>query len=183
MCLDYVCKYQGIEYPGQDSGGEKDFGKSWRAVKQEFMKQMHRLLRMNLGLAMTSHSKEEEIKRRGTGERYSIIRPSMSNQARAVVEALVDLFIYAEYFQDKQGKVHRVLICEGDDTVWAGTRATGSGKSFPRFLPLLEKEGFKVIDQAFRTGEGGINPSDLMRGKLTSKTSEEFLRKKKKENR
>jgi len=174
MCLDFVCKERHIEYPGQDSAGSEDYGKSWRAVKQEFMEQVHRILRTGRGLLFLSHVKEQEIKTR-TGDKYDRIFPSMSNQARNVIEALVDMFFYAEYAKDKKGNTIRILITEGDDVVWAGHRPS-FGK-MPRFLPLLEKGGYKVIEQAFLGKYPGLDISTFMPARQTLGPSKSLIQR------
>jgi hypothetical protein len=172
MCMDWVCENRGIEYPGHDADGGEDFGKSWRAVKLEFLEQIHRIIQSGRGLCFTSHVREETIRTR-SGEKYTRIYPSMSKQARTVVEAIVDLFFYAEYIRDVSGENRRVLICQGDETVWAGARAT-SAEVFPTFLPM-ERDGYKVIREAFSGKEKGIPASQLLPSKSTSQTAKDFL--------
>lgn len=174
-CKDYVCKLLGIPAPGKDKDGVNDWGASWNAVRKEFTHQIHRLIQAGYGVWFTSHVKEEEINTR-YGDSYTRIRPSMSGQARSVIEALVDFFFYAEYLRDKAGNSIRVLICEGDETIWAGARKTPGGK-FPRFLPILEENGFQVIRDAFHGRTKGIDPMTLMAGKSTTDTGRRFFQK------
>lgn len=174
MCLDWVCRTRGIEYPGTDANGKEDYGKSWRAVKEEFTDQIHRILQTGRGVCFSSHANEVDIRSRN-GESYTRICPSMSGQARKVIEALVDLFFYAEYVRDIDGNTRRILICEGDETIWAGARATVT-ESFPRFLPL-EKNGYKVIRDAFLGKHEGIAASEIMPGKATTETGKQYIRK------
>lgn len=173
FCLDWVCKERGIEYPGVDVSGEQDYGKSWRAVRQEFLEQIHKLLRAGIGICFTSHAKEEAIKTK-SGERFTRIFPSMSNQARNVVEAIVDMFFYAEYFKDIQTQeVKRILITQGDDTIWAGCRVD----KIPRFIPLVKENGYELLRQAFIGEHKGLNLDSFMTAKTTTKTGAEFLTK------
>jgi hypothetical protein len=175
MCLDWVCENKGIEYPGQDSDGKEDFGKSWRAVKMEFLDAIHRLSQAGYGIVFTSHAKETEIKTR-TGEKYWRIFPTMSGQARAVVEAIVDLFFYAEYVRGADGTTQRILVCEGDETIWAGARETVA-ETFPRFLPLLKEGGYDVIKSAFLGEDVGLDPATFLPTKQTSNTGRTFIQK------
>ena len=178
MCLDWVCENKGIEYPGVDSSGSEDFGKSWRAVKQEFTEQIVRMSQAGLGISFVSHAKELEVKTR-YGERFTKIVPTMANQARTLVEALVDLFFYAEYIKSDSG-VSRVLICEGDETIWAGARSVG-GREFPQFLPIEKADTYKIIESAFHGNYKGLNLGDVFSSKSTTKTVSEFLKKEKAE--
>lgn len=176
MCLDWVCEERSIEYPGQDSAGDEDYGKSWRAVKQEFLSQIYRLVQSGYGVSFTSHSKEETIKTR-SGIKYTRIFPSMGNQARSVIEALVDFFFYAEYVKiGASGETKRVLICQGDETIWAGARE-GCTDVFPQFLPL-EKDGeYNIIRRAFLGEYKGLDPALLRPTKSTTQTAEDFIKR------
>lgn len=170
MCLDWVCENRGIEYPGEDSAGSQDFGKSWRAVKNEFTEQIHKLRQAGMGIGFVSHAREFEFRSR-SGEKYTRIFPSMSNQARTVVEALVDFFFYAEY-----SNVGRILICDGDETVWAGARSAG-GRDFPKFLPLERERTYATIKLAFEGQYKGIPIDNLKASRATSKTAEGFIKR------
>jgi hypothetical protein len=173
MCLDWVCEERGIEYPGRDDEGKEDFGKSWRAVKMEFLELIHRILQSGRGVCFTSHAREQEFKTR-SGDRYTRIFPSMSNQARAVIEAIVDLFFYAEYVRGNDGTTKRVLICQGDETIWAGARPTVT-KEFPQFLPLQKDNGYSVIRDAFLGKNQGISATQFLPARATSNTAKEFI--------
>jgi hypothetical protein len=175
MALDWVCENRGIEYPGKDDEGQEDFGKSWRAVKAEFVEQTHLLVQAGLGVCFTSHMKELNIRTK-SNDRYTRIIPSMGNQARAVVEALVDFFFYAEYTKDAYGNNRRILICEGDETIWAGARAALIG-TFPRFLPLEAKGGYNILEKAFRGEYTGLDPKSLIPGASTTQTARDMILK------
>lgn len=175
MCLDYVCTKKRIEYPGADSSGKEDFGKSWRAVKIEFIETIHRLAQAGYGIVFTSHATENEIKK-SNGDKYTVIHPSMSGQARKVVEAIVDLFFYAEYVRAPDGSVKRIWICEGDDTIWAGARQ-GVVSDFPKFLPMEKENGFEIIKQAFEGAYPGLDPKTFLPSRQTTKTGGAFLAK------
>lgn len=173
MCMDYVCKVRNIEYPGRDSSGDEDFGKSWRAVRQEFLEPLVKLQQSKRGVCLTSHVKEDTIKTKN-GDKYSAIRPSMGKQAREIIEATVDYFFYAEYMKDKNGATKRVLICQGDETIWAGHRAIEGLPEFPSFLPL-ERDAYTVIHNAFLGKEPGLDPATLMPAKNSLQTGREFI--------
>ena len=175
MCLDYVCTNLGVDYPGKSADGKEDFGKSWSKVKKEFLYQIHRIIQSGRGIIFVSHAKELEIKTR-SGEKYTKIVPSMSNQARVVIEALVDLFFYAEYVKDIHGNNRRILVCEGDDTIWAGARKTGD-IDFPQYLPLGKEDGYDIIQAAFLGEDVGLDPAELFASKATSKTGKSFVDK------
>ena len=179
LCLDHVCKERGIPYPGETASGENDYGKSWKAVKDEFAGEILKLSRAGFGLVFISHAKEVTTRTR-SGEKFDRIYPTMSNQARSMVEAFVDFMFYAEYVKDMKGQERRILVCRGDELIFAGARPTPSGEDFPRFLELKRKGGFDVIDGAFRGEEKGIEPSEILPSRNTAETTKAFLRKAKK---
>jgi len=177
LCLDHVCAELGIDHPGVSPDGKEDFGKSWKAVRKEFTDVIHRILQTGRGLVFTSHSKEENYKAR-TGEPFTRIHPSMSGQARAVVEALVDMFFYADYMRAPDGETRRVLVTEGNDLVWAGHRAIegadGEPVRLPRLLPMMEKGGYALLQAAFAGRDVGLDPASLLPSKTASKAVREF---------
>lgn len=174
-CLDWVCATKGIEYPGRDAEGDEDFGKSWRAVRQEFTEQIYRLVTAGYGLVQISHAKSEPEKSY-SGKKFSKILPSMGKQAREITLALVDFIFYAEFMTTADDKNARVLICEGDEMITAGAR-TGLTDSFPKYLPLTKENSFDIIQQAFRGEYRGLDPASLKANLSTSKTASTLIDK------
>ncbi len=173
-CLDYTCKRLGIDHPGEDAQGREDWGKSWREVRNEFTNVIQRILRTGRGLAFTSHAREAEIRVRFTGDKYTRIVPSMSGQARGVIEALVDIILYAEHVKDADGKPQRVLICVGDETVWAGARPPAQ---FPSVLPLERTNGYKIVEAGFLGKHPGVNLLQVSPARETSETAGRLIGK------
>ena len=113
MCFEWSCKDMGIDHPGD----ENDFGKSWKRIRSEFSKQINSLMSYKT-VYFLSHSREEESTTRA-GRKFSRVQPSMTGQAREVLEAVVDLWIYYGYEKDR-----RVLVFRGDEYIAAGIRPT-----------------------------------------------------------
>ena len=172
MCLDWVCKERNIDYPGTDEYGQQDYGKSWKAVKGEFLSIVHRILQSGRGLYFTSHAREQEVKTR-SGDKYTRIYPTMSSQARTVVEALVDFFFYGEYMRAPDGTTKRVLITEGDEVVWAGAREVGH--TLPRFIPSTKRGGYDILQAAFEGEDVGLDPETLLPSRTASPAIKKFL--------
>lgn len=175
MCMDWVCDKRGIEYPGKDSSGKQDYGKSWRAVKVEFTEQIRLITDAGYGMVFTSHLSELDIET-PSGATYTRIIPSMSKQARSVVEALVDFFFCVEYVKDKKGNTKRILICEGDEAIWAGARAVGDNP-FPQLLELTRTGGYEILEAAFHGENPGLDPRKLAPSKLTTGSAEKFIKR------
>lgn len=111
MCDDYVCAKLGV-----DDVSEEDWGKGWRALRKEFTDTMQKLMSMNKGVILISHSTEKEIKTR-SGRKYDRVQPTMAGQARDICEAIVDIWAYFHYDGDA-----RVLTIRGDEHISAGHR-------------------------------------------------------------
>jgi len=110
-CLKHVCWEMGIDHP-TDAG----YGKGWNAVKQEFRTQLTRLGLLKKGSVFISHSAEREVETR-SGKSYSKLVPSMSGQAREMMESMIDIWIMYDYVGDE-----RYMQILGDDHVSAGHR-------------------------------------------------------------
>ena len=117
QCLNYECQKLGIQHPADEG-----WGKGWAAVKKSFTKEINRLLRSGMGVFFTSHSKKDEIRNR-SGSSWHEIMPTMSGQARDVLEGVVDVWIHYDYKNDK-----RYLYVEGNETLGAGHRIEGRFK-------------------------------------------------------
>lgn len=111
MCERYVCMKLGIDHPS-----EEDWGRGWGAVRDEFTSEVQQWLALGMGMFFISHSTEREIKTR-SGMRYDRIQPTMANQARDIVEGLVDIIAYYDYEDDR-----RVLTIRGNEHLWCGHR-------------------------------------------------------------
>jgi hypothetical protein len=177
MCMDYVCKTRGIEYPGVDNIGREDFGKSWRAVKQEFIDCIHRISQSGRGILFVSHAKESDVQS-ASGSKYTIIHPTYSGQAKAVVEALVDFIFYAEYVKDTTGTTRRILVCQGDECVRAGARQ-GIVADFPKFLPMEREGEYDIILKAFTGEYTGLDAKTLLPTNITSEVGKNFIQRSK----
>lgn len=174
MCLDFVCKQEGIAYPGMDAAGREDWGRSWTAVKKEFSLQIHRLVKTGRGVYFTSHVKEEEVRTK-SGDAYTRIYPSMPKQARTVIEALVDFFFYAEYVSIGT-ETQRVFFTQGDELIWAGHREPAK---FPRVLPMDKEFPFEVFQQGFLGQHPGIDIHTISSSRLTPKVTQDFVKRQK----
>jgi len=174
MCMDWVCEELNISYPGTDEYGVQDRGKSWKFIKREFMDQIHRLKRTGRGVCFTGHSKSEHHKSR-TGEEYDRVYPDMSGQCRSVVQALVDMFFYGEYFKDEQNRTVRCIVTEGDEMIWAGHRPIAGFGKLPQFIQIKEGVGYETLLGAFKGTVKGYNALQLGKARESDPATQEFL--------
>jgi len=111
MCFNCKCKEMGIEHPGD----EKDMGKSWGIIRQEFMGQLNRLMRAK-AVVFVSHATEKEIKS-AIREEYTTIAPNLSGKPLLELHGAVDLMGYMSH--DGAGVVMQI---RPDDLVMAKCR-------------------------------------------------------------
>ena len=131
MCQAHVCKRNGVRHPGD----RDDYGAVWDDLFLEFSRSIERLVKTGKGVFFVSHARDRTVKReRSRGGDYDVTIPSMKNQARKVIEPLVDIWAYFRY----EG-TERVLQIEGNENVSAGHRLE------ERFLDSETDEPLEVI--------------------------------------
>jgi hypothetical protein len=112
MCQHHVCKNLGIDHPS-----DEEWGKGWDAVRKEFARCMLKLQRSEKGVMYISHAREVEIKTLAGGKRNKTV-PTMSNQAKSVLEPDCDVWACFDY-TDTGG---RQIILKGNRDIAAGNR-------------------------------------------------------------
>ena len=165
-CMDFVCDRDGVDHPS-----DGDHGKVWNAVRVEFTEGLTRLINTGLGVVMTSHSKESEIKTR-SGDKFFRIQPSMPGQAYNVVMALTDIVCYAEFVKMESGEAARILITEGDELVDAK-----SPLNMPGLLPMPQFGGYEVLRDALTGVHLGLDIADVYPGRSTSKAGTDRIKR------
>jgi len=140
MCESYMLQKMAIQHES-----DEDFGKGWTLVKDEFARQIDRLMKLGRGVAFTSHAVEREIKTR-KGIKYDRIMPTMSKQAREILEPIIDIWGYMEYEDDES----RVLRIRGDSNFAAGHRLQKHFIGIPS-IPMGQtaKEAYNNFVNAF----------------------------------
>lgn len=151
MCSAYACEKLGIDDPE-----EAEFGKGWRKIRSEFASCILRLTKTGKGVIFLSHGTEKTVKIRG--EKIERTVPTMPKQAREILEALVDIWVYYRY-TDAQGG--REFVIRGNESISAGTRAKNHFIGIDR-IPAgrSDKEAYDNFVAAFenRLGKRGEMP-------------------------
>jgi hypothetical protein len=145
LCLDHVCADMGIEHPG-----DAEYGKGWKAVRDEFMTYMLKLTRIpGVGCVFISHA---SITSRKTyeGEEVSDIHPALTGKPLEYMSGAMDII---GYYTFRRGE--RVLQIRGDDNVMAGCRVPerflyADGKEI-KYVPLgkTAEEAYRNLELAF----------------------------------
>jgi hypothetical protein len=162
-CFSHVCSELGIDHPND----ERDYGKTWGVIENEFIKQLSRLLNMVGGTVFLSHDQLREVTHRD-GTQYDRLGPSMPKQASRFLEGVVDIWAYYGYW----GRERRILI-RGDELIGAGCRLeenfrTLSGEPVVT-IPggASAKEAYQNFTKAFRNKLADDGASVMLRKKTT----------------
>lgn len=141
MCEEKKCDDLGISDPS-----EEGYGKGWREIKKEFYRSILRLTKAGKGVIFTSHATEKQVKTMD-GEVDRIV-PTMSKQAREILEPLVDIWVYYRYRKTTSGE--REFVIRGSDSISAGTRTENHFKGLSR-IPAgkTAKEAYDNFVAAF----------------------------------
>lgn len=140
MAERWVCEANGVS-----DLEDMEYGKGWRKIRLEFHTCVRRLLKTGKGVIFTSHVSEKQFKRRG-GESTDRIVPSMSKQAREILEPIVDIWCYYRY--NINGG--REFIIRGNEEISAGTRTKNHFVDIDRIpAGTTEEEAYKNFLAAF----------------------------------
>ena len=145
-CFNYVCKKLVIDHPND----EKDFGKSWKAISDEFKDAVLRLMSLrNIAARFICHSQWKETKDRD-GNEIDKLLPSLTSGADKALSGDVDIFACLTFI----GK-GRYLIISGEETVGCGQRVashflTPDGRKVQEiYLGTDEKQSYANFLAAF----------------------------------
>ena len=167
-CQEWVCARAGVKHPNDAD----DRGKTRNEVKNEFLRLLNRIAATGRGLYMTSHAKEEKIKR-ATGPDYTRIGPSLTGAAARTVIAFVDFCFYGEYAGMLGGGMQRVLFTQGDELITGKSRRLASGVKLPDVIALPENEAqdYEYIKAMFEGRLAGVDLASLAETAQTSKAA------------
>lgn len=132
LCLDHVCKEEGIKHPE-----DMDYGKGWSLVKKEFQRVITKLAQGPRGLLLISHAQDLTIKSR-TAEITKAV-PTIGGSARRFILGLADIILYAEMTQGDKGEMDRVLHAAPSENWEAGDRTGRLPEVMPLDWPAVKK--------------------------------------------
>jgi hypothetical protein len=116
LCEKYICAQNNV-----DKIGEIPYGQGWNLMKKEFEDVVRTITQLGYAVFFISHDKDKEFKRKD-GTSYHQIVPSCPNTFNEIAKNLVDIYAYAEKYEDNgQGKV-RLVIRSTDNSIDCGSR-------------------------------------------------------------
>lgn len=155
MCLKHICGLQGLDYPPNN-----DFGKTWKAIKDEFRSQMQRLAFLG-GLVCVSHAKEKKVESRKRD--YDLITPTAPNGCTETLSKWADLTAYYEVADNGERVLHIAPSVEFEAGNRMETRFRDKKTGEPlAFVPMgkSSKEAFTNFMKAFNNELEVTLPSD-----------------------
>ena len=136
MCKKYICNQKDIE-----SLGDLGYGKGWTAFKEEFNEVIRGLTQLGYAVFFIGHHKEVTVTDPDGTERI-VIRPSLSNSTRTVVEGMADIYGYAH--QSRASEMSVLTLRSPDDSISCG----GRFKYLPNEIPLSYNNLVSALSEA-----------------------------------
>lgn len=148
LCAIYTNEKLGI---ADQSEGE--WGRGWREVKNEFTREVSKLMMSKYGIVFVSHTKSDKITT--MVNEISKTVPTLSNQARRILLPMVDtigLMRYKKKKLDKDNYEERLIISfKGTETIEAGDRmGVLPSELVLKSIPEGKKRTPKVVERYAR---------------------------------
>ncbi len=143
-CFDYVLAKKKITTPNA-----LPYGEGWKAIEEEFVDRMERLLKCGKGVIFTAHATIASFQSRD-GSEYNKLIPELAKAALRFTSSSVDLIAYYGYY----GR-DRYLTLRGSEILEAGHRMEGyfqtpSGQALHSVpMGLTSQEAYNNFVRAF----------------------------------
>ena len=116
LCEKYVCAQNNV-----DKIGEIPYGQGWNLMKKEFEDVVRTITQLGYAVFFISHEKDKEFKRKD-GTSYHQIVPSCPNTFNEIAKNLVDIYAYAEKYEENGQASVRLVIRSTDNSIDCGSR-------------------------------------------------------------
>lgn len=116
LCEKYVCAQNNV-----DRIGEIPYGQGWNLMKKEFEDVVRTITQLGYAVFFISHDKDKEFKRKD-GTSYHQIIPSCPTTFNEIAKNLVDIYAYAEKFENNGVAGVRLVIRSTDNSIDCGSR-------------------------------------------------------------
>ncbi len=119
-CAKYICSRESTSERVYETLGDMPYGKGYALAQLEFDEQFRKILQMNYGLVIISHSKDKTFKDEA-GREYNQIIPTLDTRAAQVCERTCDIIGYVRAVDTEMGQVTKVFL-RGTPRYVAGSR-------------------------------------------------------------
>jgi hypothetical protein len=119
-CEKYICGQASDAKNSYDNIAEIPFGKGYKLAMQEFDECIRKVLQMDYGLVLISHSEDKTFTDE-QGKEYSQIVPTLDKRARLVCERTCDIIGFSKAVDTEEGTKTK-LFMRGTTRFVAGSR-------------------------------------------------------------
>ena len=119
-CEKYVCSQASDAKNSYENIADIPFGKGYKMAQAEFDVCIRKILQMNYGLVLISHSQDKTFKD-AQGVEFNQIVPTLDNRARLICERTCDIIGYSRTIETAEGKCVKLFMRETPRFV-AGSR-------------------------------------------------------------
>lgn len=119
-CEKYVCSQASDAKNSYENIADIPFGKGYKMAQAEFDVCIRKILQMNYGLVLISHSQDKTFKD-AQGQEFNQIVPTLDNRARLICERTCDIIGYSRTIETAEGKSVKLFMRETPRFV-AGSR-------------------------------------------------------------
>lgn len=146
-CVDYICQQNGVS-----KINDIPYGGGYQLASREFDTCIRKILQLNYGLVLISHSKEKTLKDE-QGNEYDQIMPTLENKARLICERTCDIIGMCRPVKEEDGSVQTRLFLRETPRYVAGSRFKYIVDSIPFTYDNLVNAIADAIDkEAAETG-------------------------------
>lgn len=110
-CEKYVCNQACDSKNTYDTIADIPFGKGYKMAQTEFDTCIRKILQMNYGLVLISHSQDKTFKD-AQGQEFNQIVPTLDNRARLVCERTCDIIGYSRAVDTPEGTKTKLFLRE-----------------------------------------------------------------------
>lgn len=110
-CEKYVCNQASDAKNSYDNIADIPFGKGYKMAQAEFDVCIRKILQMNYGLVLISHSQDKTFKD-AQGQEFNQIVPTLDNRARLVCERTCDIIGYSRAVETPEGVRTKLFMRE-----------------------------------------------------------------------
>ena len=132
-CVDYICNQNGV-----DTIGDLAYGKGYALVAKEFDTCLRKILNMDYGLVLISHS-TDRVERDEKGEEYTRMEPTLDKRGRLICERTCDIVGMSRPTANPDGTVTTKLFMRETPRFVAGSR-------FKYIDPMIEFTYDNLVD-------------------------------------
>lgn len=110
-CEKYVCSQASDAKNSYENIADIPFGKGYKMAQAEFDVCIRKILQMNYGLVLISHSQDKTFKD-AQGVEFNQIVPTLDNRARLICERTCDIIGYSRTIETAEGKSVKLFMRE-----------------------------------------------------------------------